>query len=155
LFGAGGDSNVVVQISGPSGKELMVNAIGTYSGITLYPYAKPGRYRLAIQAPSTWKAAVQSWSSRLAGGLITGTFKERGDYVYMGTLKRAAEPVITASCSCEGNFVVLLRDFKGGSELLVNEIGKYRGQVLGPSLSAGYYLLEVRADGPWTVRIAR
>ena len=53
------------------------------------------------------------------------------------------------------NFVVWLRDFQGRSRLLVNKIGSYRGQVLGPRIPPGSYILEVRADGPFVVKFSR
>jgi hypothetical protein len=50
---------------------------------------------------------------------------------------------------------VWVRDYRGRAQLLVNEIGRYRGQVLGPRILPGLYILEVRADGPYVVKFSR
>ncbi|HEY7732161.1 MAG TPA: hypothetical protein VH950_14865, partial [Gaiellaceae bacterium] len=62
---------------------------------------------------------------------------------------------VTATHRGESNFVVYLVGFGSlsGRELVVNEIGRYRGQAL-VDVPRGTLLLWVQADGPWTVGLA-
>ena len=56
------------------------------------------------------------------------------------------------------NFYIYLHDDEGNRDLLVNEIGEYNGTILVPvgdglfDNSPGPATLEIRADGPWTIR---
>ncbi|WP_424359769.1 hypothetical protein [Methanocella sp. MCL-LM] len=52
------------------------------------------------------------------------------------------------------NFIVhMLNDQGKTEEYLANEIGDYDGSVVIGTTKAGYYLLDIDADGPWTVDI--
>ena len=44
------------------------------------------------------------------------------------------------------NFVVI---YYGGGDLLVNEIGRYKGQV---AFTPGPAIVEITASGPWSIR---
>jgi hypothetical protein len=151
----GNDGNFVVTMSGPSGRELLVNEIGFYAGTVLYPYARPGRYKLAVEADGRWSGRIDRPIPNPRATSLLGRHSFRGDDVLNVRLASAAEPTVTASCRCRGNFAVILRDFRGGSELLVNEIGRYTGQVLAPRLAAGNYLVQVNADGKGSLRFQR
>lgn len=151
----GNKGNFVVMMSGPSGRELLVNEIGFYAGTVLYPFARPGRYKLAVEADGSWSGRIDRPIPNPRAKSLLGRHSFKGDDVLNVRLAATAEPTLTASCRCKGNFAVLVRDFNGGSELLVNEIGRYAGQVLAPELSAGNYLVEVNADGPWSLRFQR
>lgn len=50
------------------------------------------------------------------------------------------------------NFIVQLKSKETGNliELLVNEIGSYKGTTFAPIPSKGKYLLEIQADGQWS-----
>jgi hypothetical protein len=151
----GNNGNFVVIMSGPSGRELLVNEIGFYAGTVLYPYARPGSYKVAVQADGSWSGRIDRPIANPRAKSLLGRHSSRGDDVVSVRLAAAAEPTLGASCRCRGNFAVLLRDYRGGSELLINEIGRYSAQVLAPRLAAGNYLVEVIADGQWSLRFSR
>jgi len=49
----------------------------------------------------------------------------------------------------EGNFAVIgYNDGLFGQDLMVNEIGAYSGEV---QVESGTYLLEIMADGTWSI----
>ena len=52
------------------------------------------------------------------------------------------------------NFIVWLLDSNGNNvELLANEIGSFDGSTAVGIVTAGYYLLDINADGGWSVNI--
>lgn len=69
-------------------------------------------------------------------------------------LARNQPVVVTATHTGAANFVLKLVG-QGANELLVNEIGHYRGQVAYADAHAGRYHLQVEADGHWTIRITQ
>lgn len=124
------------MMSGPSERELLVNEIGFYAGTVLYPFARPGRYKLAVDADGSRSERIDRSIPNPRSPSLLGRHRFRGDGVLNVRLAATAEPTLTASCRCKGNFAVLVRDFNGGSELLINE-GRYVGQVFAPELFAG------------------
>ena len=64
------------------------------------------------------------------------------------------QPVVDATHRGQANFVVYLIGLGdvSGEQLVVNEIGNYSGQTLVDSMPEGTYLLEVMADGTWSVK---
>ncbi len=140
-----GTSNFVVTSLGASGEriDLVVNEIGNYAGtrpVSLEEH--PAAFQL--EANGTWSITVQvaqkapSWSGNASG---------KGDAVYIvprGLLNGLS--TLKATHSGSGNFVI--RAFGDRADLLVNEIGKYSGEVLIDDSTA---LLEIIADGSWTL----
>jgi hypothetical protein len=86
---------------------------------------------------------------------VLGRFGGTGSTVIGVRARTERELVVTATHRGESNFVVYLVGFGSlsGRELVVNEIGRYRGQAL-VDVPRGTLLLWVQADGPWTVRLA-
>ena len=160
IYAGGGEpGNVILTMTGPSGRQLLVNRISgekAVSGVVVYPFAKPGRYRLSIDA-DLWSIGVSRYTAKIGrhSEQIPGRFAWNGDTAWEVFSRETLEPTVTAQCTCKGNFQVWLRDYRGRAELLVNEIGRYRGQVLGPRIPPGFYILEVRADGPYVVKFSR
>ena len=149
-----GSSNFVVELSGPGGRELLVNEIGPYGGAAVTDAAGAGRYRAAVTADGSWTLELLRPTTRALEPVL-GRFAGSGSTV-VGVRSRAdRELVVTATHRGESNFVVYLIGFGSlsGRELVVNEIGRYRGQAL-VEVPAGTLLLWVQADGPWTVRLA-
>jgi hypothetical protein len=71
-------------------------------------------------------------------------------------LAKGSPAVVTAQHRGSSNFTVeLVSRGGGGSELLVNEIGNYRGQVAVEDAAAGRYRVPVGADGRWTIRFTQ
>ena len=147
-FTAKGSSNFVVEslASDGSTNDLLVNVIGAYKGTVLFD-ASFGTHSVAfkIQASSTWTVAIRPISAARVwsfGSKLTGA----GDDVV------AIDPPIaglqTASFTHSGfeNFIVEALG-PDNTDVLINEIGKYNGQVQIPD---GTILLSVNADGSWT-----
>lgn len=80
----------------------------------------------------------------------------RGAKVATIRLAKDSPAVVTAQHRGSSNFAVeLVSPGGGGSDLLVNEIGNYSGQVAVDDAAAGRYRVPVTADGPWTIRFTQ
>lgn len=54
------------------------------------------------------------------------------------------------------NFIVELQDENGNTmELLINEIGSYKGKTFAQIPASGNYYLNITADGPWNINITQ
>lgn len=137
--------NVLDQDNSPTG-DLLVNTIGSYSGVTAYGLG--GSFggeptRLEINADGNWTINIQPISS-LDTIAETGTGDAVGSYV-------GGAGALAATHSGERNFVVQQYTNQAFSfGLLINEIGSYSGTV---PLSAGPSVITVQADGNWTLTI--
>lgn len=80
----------------------------------------------------------------------------RGSGAQVETVTLAADSpaVVAAVHRGSSNFIVELVT-PGGSELLVNDIGNYSGEIAYAGAAAGRYRLRVDADGSWTVSITQ
>jgi hypothetical protein len=123
--------------------ELLVNTIGNYKGVRpLNLTADPAV--LEIDADGDWQVRVQMldqapvWNGKAAG---TGPAVLLVDQSGVSGLT-----TVRITHSGESNFVVWA--YGDTSDLLVNEIGEYSGEEL---LSAGTVVLDIEADGDWTV----
>ena len=145
----GGGSNFAVWSVAADGSEqdLLVNVIGKYSGTVLFD-TESAQHSVAFQveSSSSWAITIKpvqmsrSWNgtSKLTG---------RGDDVVM--LVPSSHGLTTEGITHSGssNFAVWSYG-DDGRDLLLNVIGKYSGQSLLPS---GTDLLQIQADGTWTV----
>ena len=64
-----------------------------------------------------------------------------------------AQYVIAASHDGGSNFIVSIHDPNGGETLLFNEIGRYSGQAVFTVSDRGIHLVEIEANGGWTIDI--
>jgi hypothetical protein len=132
---------VVSLDAGGGDLDLIVNEIGNYSGVRPLDFAeKPAA--LKVTADGNWKFVIQAAQK---APLWTGTSSGKGAAV----LRMAATSGLTTlkiSHSGKSNFVVIA--YGDSKDLLVNEIGTYSGETLLPS---GAVLLEIEADGNWTI----
>jgi hypothetical protein len=137
----GGSNFAVKGVDGE--RDLMVNTIGSYSGSVLLDGKSGETTMLEVKASGPWTITISD--ALLAPALNAGANSGAGDAVllYQGRTSRAA-----ISGQSQGNFAVISHG-SGGSDLLVNEIGSYDGVVplVGPSL------VEVTADGPWSITV--
>jgi hypothetical protein len=85
---------------------------------------------------------------------VPGTIRGRGADVVPIQAAQDLQPVVTGRHRGESNFAVTLIGYgdTSGSNLLFNEIGNFQGETLVDEMPEGSYLLEVAADGPWTIR---
>lgn len=143
-----GSSNFAVKLRGSGGEylDLLVNEIGRYSG------TRPLSFRdypaaMEINADGSWKVTVQVLQKALRwnGAVLKG----KADNVYLvpaGVLDGLAALKITHSG--RSNFAIWAYG-DSGRDLLVNEVGKYSGEVL---VSADTAVLEITADGAWSIQ---
>ena len=159
-----GSSNFVVQIlSGSGASELSINTIGNYSGARAHQVTEsgflglaPGVNRLEVNADGPWSIELQQpmWDG---GKPPPFEWSGKGDEVIGPLLLRRGITAASFSHTGSSNFVVYLMNIDGtNSELLVNDIGNYRGTVavnVQPGafigLTPGIYALVIEADGSW------
>jgi hypothetical protein len=147
-FTHAGSSNFIVSTLDSSGGEGegLVNAIGRYKGTVLFNIEEGTFTRaLKIQADGAWTVRLErpTDSRRWHGARIAG----KGDDVL--ALDEPTSGLVTAKLTHTGsaNFIVDAYT-ENGSDNLVNEIGRYTGEVMLPN---GTYLITVHADGGWTL----
>lgn len=137
--------NVVVK----SDEDLLVNEIGRYSGKTLYGMSGGSSMspltRLQVNAKGPWTMTVGGLSTarQVPSPPVSGT----GDDVL---LISSPKDVATLSHTGKSNFVVRAATEQGGTDLVVNEIGRYNGTVMLPA-DSGAMLITINADGAWTL----
>ena len=144
-----GSANFVVWSIGADGStlDLLVNVIGNYSGTVIFDTGS-GEHSVAfkVESSGSWTITVKPiQAARLWDGVskLTG----RGDDVVL-----LQEPIVglttaTITHSGSSNFAVWSYS-DSGRDLLVNEIGKFSGEI---QLPPGMMLLVINADGAWTV----
>ncbi|MBA3688122.1 MAG: hypothetical protein H0W81_04775 [Chloroflexi bacterium] len=130
-----------------SNNDLLVNTIGNYSGTVLFD-TNSGQHSVAFQvtADGPWTIVIKplskarSWDSSTP---LTGV----GDDVVRVAGALDGLTTVRITHDGESNFAVF--GYSGsGTDILVNEIGAYDGEVL---LADDTLLLEVTADGNWSV----
>ena len=138
-----GSSNFIVYALNKKLKktELLVNTIGKYKGtVPLDFQGQTVTYRLQIQAHGSWTVTIKPLSSVRH---FTGKIAGHGDDV---VLYKGGARVATIKHSGTSNFIVTAYN-KDGADLLVNEIGKYKGQ----SVLSQTSFLTISADGAWSI----
>lgn len=144
-----GESNFIVYTINSRGKqeELLVNEIGAYDGTVLYnAYATKGTVGLQIKADGAWTATFKPVSG--ARCWCAGTVRGKSDQVLKLSPTKGLR-TMRATHNGEANFIVYGYTRLGTyGDLLINEIGAYRGKVLLPT---GTRLVTIKADGTWTL----
>jgi hypothetical protein len=144
-----GSSNfaVVSLAADGSDNDLLVNVIGNYSGTVLFDESS-GVHSVALEitADGAWTIVIKpvtsarSWDSASA---LNGS----GDDVVQVNPQTSGLVTVAIQHTGESNFAVIGYS-SSGSDLMVNEIGSYAGEV---PMASGTILLEVTADGSWTI----
>lgn len=143
-----GSSNFAVKSIAADGSSngLLVNEIGNYAGTVLFDTSiSEHSVAFDVEADGSWTILIQHpskarrWDGRSA-------LTARGDSVLFISPAVSGFLSVTASHRGSSNFAV--RAYGDQRSLLVNEIGRFSGRVLVPS---GTLLLEVTADGDWSV----
>jgi hypothetical protein len=124
---------------------LLVNEIGSYSGTVPFNLAS-GETIIAFEigADGPWVVTLRdilTLQEAIQGSSTTG----QGSDVL---LYRGETTVATISHEGDSNFSIW--SYGQGTDLLVNEIGNYTGQV---RWQAGLALIEIGADGPWSISL--
>jgi hypothetical protein len=138
-----------VQTLGSDGEsaDLLVNTVGKYKGSVLIDQRGAQIVALEISSDGKWKVTIvpvlsaESWDT-------TNAKSGKGDQVLL--LGAPVEGFATVQITGKGKdyFGVHAYTAEGDSDLLVNEIAPYEGEVIVPE---GTALLEIRAGAGWTL----
>ena len=135
---------VVWSYDATDDKELLVNEIGNYDGTVLLNGRSP--YSFEITADGEWSYTIEP-----IGESEVESFAGRGDYVSDKCSLHSG--VWQFTHDGDSNFVVKLYTTDGRS-LLINEIGVYSGKKKITIPEGSFAILEVNADGNWTIEEA-
>jgi hypothetical protein len=144
---SGGANFVVWAVDGSGSQtDLLVNTIGAYSGTVLFD-EQAGSHTDAfeVEADGPWTITVEPVTEAFewdGSEVLSGT----GDDVVILDPPSSGLQSTTLTHDGSGNFAVW-GYASGATDLLVNEIGNYSGEVL---LADGTFLLEITATGSWT-----
>lgn len=145
-----GSSNFAVSVidaaNEPTG-DLLANEIGSWVGNAPFGVNSFGNEpaKLEVTGQGSWTIKIAPISSAKQIG-IPGAGKGTGTFLYVGDVSDW-----TMTHKGTSNFSVITITPDGGGDLLVNEIGKYAGTV---AASPGPVLIEIGADGAWTIKPA-
>jgi hypothetical protein len=142
------DSNVIVE-SDAEYDNTLINAIGEYTGQHWLNPRGTTTSRFQVQADGDWTLTAGGFDDRLIRHAGTQPVQGTGDTVFF--LLVAPD---TAAFTHDGssNFVVeVLADSVGFPDLAINEIGAYEGTVLFRVDGSEPALVQVTADGAWTM----
>ncbi|WP_424446365.1 NINE protein [Microbacterium sp. CH-015] len=134
----------VLDASNASTGELLVNTIGAYSGTTAWGINAFGEgARLQVTADGDWTITISPM-----GAAPTLASAGIGDAVFLYDGGAAA---LAATHDGQSNFAIIEETSEAfHMGLLVNEIGAYSGTV---PVAAGPSVIEVTADGNWTLAV--
>lgn len=150
-YSGGGNFAVWSIASDGSMNDLLVNTIGSYEGTVLFDETF-GTHSVAFQVESEGSWSIAVYDASAADTWDTSiTLHGSGDYVMQLDQATSGFTVLDATYSGDGNFAVWSYGFDS-TDLLINEIGAYDGQSI---LSEGTFLLEITAEGAWTMAISR
>jgi len=150
-----GSSNFAVWLLDSNGEnvDLLVNEIGSFDGSTALGIEVAGAYALDITADGAWTIKIEQLKPTSAPG-VPRTFTGTGPKV--SSLFWLDKTLTTFEMSHDGssNFAVWLLDSNGENvDLLVNEIGSFDGSTAIGVPAAGVYILDIEADGDWTISV--
>jgi hypothetical protein len=143
-----GGANFVVWTLDDSGAQtdLLVNTIGAYSGTLLFD-EQLGSHSVAfdVEADGAWTIVVRP---------VTEAFSWDGAETLSGTgddvaiLEPPSSGLKSVDLTHQGDANFAIWAYGSTTDLLVNEVGQYSGEVLLPD---GTFLLEITANGAWTI----
>jgi hypothetical protein len=148
-------SNFIVWLvdSGGNEIELLANEIGQVACSKAMNIATTGSYYLNVTSDTSWAITIQQ--PRQLAAPATRSFGGDGQAASaLFSLSKTAYK-FTWSNSASSNFIVWLLDRNGNMvDLIANEIGSSSGSVLVGAPAGSQYILDVYADGPWSVDCA-
>lgn len=148
-----GASNFAVELLDENGDtvELLVNKIGSFDGSKTVGIASSGEYILDVSADGKWTVNIEQ--PRQLDADKKTSFSGNGQFATRPFRIEGGLRKFELTHNGESNFAVMLLDEYGNDvDLLVNKIGKFDGSTAG-SVDGGLYVLDVTADGPWTIDI--
>lgn len=150
-----GQSNFGIWLLDENGNniELLVNEVGTFNGAKAVGINKKGTYILDISADGQWTVKIEQ-PRPITAPSIPKTFSGIGQQVSEFLTIPKGLTTFRMTHNGQSNFGVWLLDKNGNNvELLVNEVGIFDGSKAVGIPSTGIYLLDISADGNWSVII--
>lgn len=140
--GTGNFSMSVLDASNQSTGELLVDTIGSYSGVTGWGFSTLGKdTTIQVSADAAWSVTLTPVSS---APKLTTSGAGDGVFLYSG-----GSGTLTATHAGTSNFTVEENTNAAFSDpLLIDTIGTYSGTV---PLTAGPAVIVIGADGTWTM----
>tara|TARA_B100000676_G_C18016317_1_gene809892 strand:+ start:60 stop:1565 length:1506 start_codon:yes stop_codon:yes gene_type:complete len=158
-----GDSNFAVKVLDSNGGyvDLLANEIGSFEGSTALSIKDRGLYVFDVDADGIWSIEIQypdqpfnedsNWEKYLKAPLtINNTGNTATNFI---ELEKGLWRV-NLNHSGDSNFAVTIFDSDGNYvDLLANEIGPFEGSTALSIKNTGKYLLDIDADGIWSIDI--
>jgi len=151
-----GGSNFAIVLMNDQGEqiELLVNEIGGFNGAKAVGIEQAGTYILDITADGNWTVLIEQPMAPPSAPAPPQTFTGRGQQVSPMFILDSGLAIFRMTHDGNSNFAILLLDDKGDwIELLVNEIGAFDGSKGVGIDRSGAYILDITADGNWTISI--
>lgn len=151
-----GSANFIVHLIPAGGGEeiFLFNEIGTYKGQTALDEISSGAYRLKVEADGTWRVKLEQPVPLGTEKELTGTFRGKGAKVLRVQVLSEMQPTVRGKHSGQANFIVHLIGYGDvtGTLFVFNEIGRFNGEtVTEEALPTGTYLVNIQADGTWSL----
>lgn len=150
-----GQANFIIWLLNNNGDkiELLVNEVGYFDGSKAVNIKNKGDYLLDISADGKWTVKIEQ-PSPFSAPSVPQNFTGKGQQV--SEMFSLGKGLATFKMTHDGseNFIVWLLDQEGRNiELLVNEIGAFDGSKATGIKNGGIYLLDIAADGNWTINV--
>ncbi len=153
-----GSANFIVDLLDEAGTSVapmgVANVIGSFEGSQAVQIPAAGQHLLNVNADGQWGFTIEQprVSDASAMTSFSGNSKTATDlFALSGGLHR-----IELTHQGDANFIVDLLDENGASVVpmgITNEIGPFDGSQAVTVPGDGVYLLQVEANGPWTINI--
>lgn len=124
--------------------DILINVAGSYQGTTLLDAQGTHTLNLEVRAHGPWTVKIKPVT---AARSVDARAKGAGDDVLRYT---GISGLATFDCRGGLNFVVTYHGAKANT-VLVNEVGRYHGQV---RIQKGPALIAVKANAAWTMKVA-
>lgn len=149
------DTNFIITLYDSEGNyvSLLANEIGAVSSTRAVKISMTGKYFLEVESDTDWQITVRQ--PRQLSAPSTRSFSGGGTSA--SGLFKLSKSAYKFSWKNTGssNFIVVLLDHSGNwVDLIANEIGSSSGSALVQVPASGLYMLDVEADGPWSVECA-
>ena len=154
-----GSSNFIVQLLDADGKyvDLLANVVGDAKPIAAIYVKTAQQYVMEITSSGTWEVKFRQPSTAEvnAGPTAPTTISGQGDKVLFVNLPSGLNRFEYAHTGSR-NFIVQVEDLQGRYVgLAANEIGNATGSKAVSAPRTGAYVLDISADGTWTIAISR
>ncbi|MFP4235792.1 MAG: PASTA domain-containing protein [Nitriliruptoraceae bacterium] len=148
-----GDANFIVEALDGDGEviDVFVNEIGSYDGSTVLGLM-PSEVQLDVQADGAWTVEVRQ-PTFLAAEDLPLELEGDGDDVTPVFTGEGGAAEVAYSHEGDGNFILEVYDDFEAVDLLANEVGSTEGSTAGRFDADWAYVIDVTANGPWTVSI--